>query len=126
MERTVALKNLERLLGKKLGWRVNPKAPAAEERAAARAAIPAAREERDRLKEQRDARHRAILEADAEYQSLHTAAKAASENVERLSGITSHYKITVGISHSWCFEVKAQGDSWEDVIAKLTPERVAA
>ena len=43
MERTVALKKLEKLLGKKMGWRINPKAPTAEERTAAKLALPAAR-----------------------------------------------------------------------------------
>lgn len=126
MERTIALKKLERLLGKKLAWRINPNAPDLEARAAAKAALPDARAERDTLKEQRDARQRAILEADAEYQALRAAAKAAAENVETLSGTTRHYRITVGLNLGWAFEVKAEGDSWEEVIGKLTPERVAA
>lgn len=126
MERTVALKKLERLLGKKLGWRVNPNAPTPEARAEAKSALPSAREERDRLKVERDARHRAILEADAEYQALNIAAKAACERVDKLFGTTCHYKITVGISLGWAFEVKAEGDSWEEVIGKLTTEKVAA
>jgi hypothetical protein len=126
MERTVALKKLERLLGKKLWWRINPKAPTPEDRATAKAALPSAIEERNKLKEQRDARHRALLEGDAEYQSLNTAAIAAIARVEKISGITRWYKITVGISHGWANEVKAEGDSWEEVIGKLTTEKVAA
>lgn len=126
MERTVALKKLERLLGKKLGWRINTKAPSPEERAAAKAALPAAIEERNKLKELRDARHREILAADAEYQRLLVAAKAAVEEVDRLSSTTRHYKITVGVDLGWAFEVKADGDSWEEVIGKLSPQKVAA
>lgn len=126
MERGVAIKKLEKLLGKKMGWCVRPTYSTADERAAAKAALPSAREERNRLKEQKDARHRAILEADAEYQSLLTASKAAAENVERLDGITRHHKITVGINLGWAFKVKAEGDSWEEVIEKLATAKVAA
>ena len=120
MERTVALKKLGKLLGNKLGYRIKAKAPTPEERAGAKAALAPARAERDRLKEQRDTRHREILAADAEYQRLQSEARAAVERVEKLSGTSSHYKITVGLDLGWAFEVKAEGDSWEDVIDKLS------
>lgn len=61
----------------------------------------------------------AILAADAEYQNLLAASKVASKKVDELSGITNHYKITVGTFESIFFRVEAQGDSWEDVIAKV-------
>ena len=119
MERIVAIKKLSKLLGKGFGYRVNDKAPTAEERAEAQAATAAAVTERNKLKEQRDARYRAILAADAEYQSLHASHAAASKAVDRLFSITRHFKITVGNSNSMFFHVKAEGDSWEDVIAKV-------
>jgi hypothetical protein len=120
MERTVAIKTLGKLLGKKLGYRVDAKAPTKEERAEARAALTQAIEERNKLVEQRDARSKAILAADAEYQRLLTDAKAARNHTDELSSITRHYKITVGTSEGMFFLVKAEGDSWEEVIDKLT------
>lgn len=126
MERAVALKRLERLLGKKLGWRINPKAPTQEEREAAKAELPLAIEDRNALKEQRHARYQEILAADSEYQRLYGAHKAASERVDKLSSITRHHKITVGTSNGLFFVVKAEGDSWEEIIDKLTAKKVAA
>lgn len=124
MERSVAIKKLENLLGKKLAWRINPKAPDAEERQAARETLPAAIAERKALQEQRDARQRELL-ADPEYQRLCAAAKVAAENVDRISSVTRHHKITVGTNEGIFFLVKAEGDSWEQVIEKLTAKAAA-
>jgi hypothetical protein len=127
MERSVAIKKLRRLLGDKLGYRVNTKAPTAEEREAARDALTDAIAERNSVKEKRDARYRAILEGDAEYQALRAEYKVASDGVDKLSSITHHYKITVGVSTSMFFHVRAEGDTWEEVIAKLQqPKQEAA
>lgn len=120
MERAVAIKKLGAMLGKSMGYRVNPKAPTQEERAAAQKALRPACEERNKLQALRDERRRAILAADAEYQSLCASAKTASENVDRLGSVTRHYKITVGKMTSIFFHVLAEGDSWEEVITKLS------
>lgn len=126
MERTVALKKLQGLLGKKMGWRINPKAPGPEEREAARAELAPAVAERNRLKEARQARYEQILAADAEYQKLKADLKDANDAVDRISAKTRHFKITVGTSEGIFFMVKAEGDSWEEVIGKLTAKQVAA
>lgn len=126
MERTTALKKLERLLGKKLAWRINPKAPTPEERETATAAFPEAAAERKRLTELREARYKAILDGDAEYQSLRAQERAARERTDNLSGIMRCRKITVGTNEGIFFLVKAEGDSWEEIIGKLTTENVAA
>lgn len=126
MERAVALKKLEKLLGKKLGWRINPKAPTHDERAAAKAAVPSAIEARKGLEAQRDARREAVLAADEEYQTLLSAAKAARESAEHLLSTTRHYKITVGTLETGFFLVKTEVDSWEEVIEKLSAKTVAA
>ncbi len=120
MERSIAVKKLGKLLGKSLGYRISDKAPTQEEREAARIELKLACEARDKAREQKDARYKAILAADVEYQNLSAAAKAASERVGRLSSITRHYKITVGTTNSMFFYIKAEGDSWEEVIDKLT------
>ena len=126
MERITAIKKLGKLLGKSFGYRINDKAPTRDERAAALAQLPAARAERDKLKEQRDARYRAILAADVEYQTLHAAHKTAHDHIAKLSSTVGYYKITVGTTSSMFFHVKAEGDSWEEIIAKLEGEKQKA
>lgn len=124
MERSVAIKKLGKLLGKSLGYRVDSKAPTKEQREAAKAELTVAIAERNGVKEKRDARYNTILEADAEYQTLRAEYKTASERVNALSSITRHYKITVGLTSSMFFHVRAEGDTWEEVIAKLEqPEK---
>ena len=125
MERSTAIKRLGKLLGKNLGYRVNDKAPTREDRTAAKEALKPACAERDALKEKRDERYRAILAGDPEYQRLHAEHRAASQRVDRLASITRHYKITVGISNSMFFHIKAEGDSWEEVIDQLTKKDAA-
>lgn len=126
MERAVAIKKLGKILGKSLGYRINPKAPTQDEREAARLELPAAIKERNELNERRDARRRAILEADEEFQLLMTSYSAARDRVDRLSSVTRHHKITVGISSGMFFHVKAEGDSWEEIIDKLATAKQAA
>jgi hypothetical protein len=119
MERIVAVQKLGKILGKSMGYRIDPKAPSPEERTAAQLELPAAVKLQIKIKAQRDERYRAILAADVEYQELQTAYATARNDVARRSSITRHYKITVGISSSMFFHIKAEGDSWEEVIDKL-------
>lgn len=125
MERTVALKKLEKLLGKKMAWRINPRAPTPEEREAAKLALPAARAKREAAEAEKNARYRAILDGDAEYQRLVIAHRESRKESEAIAGAISYRKITVGRTEGMFFMVRAEGDSWEEVIAKLTPEKVA-
>lgn len=125
MERTVALKKLGNILGKKLGYRVDPRAPTKDEREAASAELKAAFKKRNELRAQREARYAAILAADTEYQTLKAAQAEAQKVVDKLGAITRHHKITVGVSESMFFLVKAEGDSWEEVIAKLQTKQAA-
>jgi len=39
--------------------------------------------------------------------------------------VTSRYKITVGTTSDLFFHIKAQGDSWEDVIAQVSAKAAA-
>ena len=126
MERAAAIRKLGKLLGKKWGYQVDDKAPTLEERLAAQVALPPVVEERKKLSEQLEARRNAILAADEEYQNLQVAYRAARGRADELLSITSRYKITVGVSSTMFFHVKAQGDSWEEVINKLTAEKKVA
>lgn len=127
MQRNTALKKLNALLGKSAGYRVNDRAPTPEERSAARAELPAAIAERDRLRAAREARREAVLGADPEYQSLTAAQGEASKRAMRLSETTRLYRITVGKTVGGLFFlVMAEADSWEEIFAKLTKKKEAA
>lgn len=120
MERAVAIKKLSKMLGKSFGYRVDMKAPDQDSRDEARAELPAATAARKSLSERMEARRRAILEADHEYQQLAKEFGEAKKRCDALFSITCHYKITVGTSNSMFFHVRAQGDTWEEIIAKLS------
>jgi hypothetical protein len=120
MERAVAVKALTKILGKSLGYRVDLKAPDTDTRAEAKAALHIAIEARNKIKQLKDERYRTILAADKQYQELSKQYKDEQEAVEKLASISRHYKFTVGTTDGMFFSVRAEGDSWEEVIAKLS------
>jgi hypothetical protein len=119
MERAVALKKLRKIIGNSLGYRVDDKAPSAEAREAARLRIPGLVATRKAAEAALSARLAALLAADDEYQRLAKERDVAREHSAAAFATANRYKITVGSSGALFFTVKAQGDSWEDVIAKL-------
>jgi hypothetical protein len=123
MERAVAIKKLGKLLGKSLGYRVDPDAPSAEERAEAKQQLPALNAAKQQAGEAMEARRTAILASDAEYQRLVETYRIARKNSAAALSIVGRYRVTVGTSGDLFFHVKAQGDSWEDVITKLNGRR---
>ncbi len=129
MERAVAIKKLGKILGKSLGYQVDPKAPDQDERDKAREKLRETAPKRDALGREKNARRDKIvneaLKADAEYQRLKSEYAEAEKICSDLSAITSHYRFTVGVSNSMFFSVRAQGDSWEEVISKLTEKQIA-
>jgi hypothetical protein len=125
MERAVAVKKLGKILGKSLGYRVDPKAPDQDDRDEARSKLPEAVAKRKVLLEQLEARRSAVLQADAEFQRLKADHADAKKACDKLFSITCHYRFTVGTSTGLFFVIKAQGDSWEEVIAKLTEKKAA-
>lgn len=126
MERAAAIKKLGKMLGKNFGYRIDPKAPTADERDEARARLPALIDARQQAEKSMHERRDALLAADMSYQELVAAWKEAKERTSAASSITRHYKITVGTLSSMFFHVRAEGDSWEDVIEKLNKESGAA
>jgi len=125
MERSVAIKKLGKLLGKSLAYRVDPKAPDQDDREEARAKLQVCLRRREALGKERTARREEILMADAEYQRLKAEHEKSKNDCEELSSIMRSYRFTVGTSNSIFFTIKAQGDSWEEVIAKLTQKQAA-
>lgn len=127
MERSVAIKKLTKLLGKQLAYRVNKDAPKRDERDEARAALSAVVQERNALEEQRKARSAVILAADAEYQRLKAAHSAAREKADRLGSISRTHKFCAGtLTSLGFFHVRAEGDTWEEVIGKIEKQRVVS
>lgn len=118
MERAVALKKLGKILGKSLGYQVDPKAPDQDERDEALAKLRDEIPKRDVLKKQLQDRLVEVLKADAEYQRLKVAYDEAKKCCDGLFSITRHYRFTVGTTNGMFFHIKAEGDSWEQVIAK--------
>jgi hypothetical protein len=123
MERAVALKKLGKLLGKSLGYRVDPRGLNAEDRDAAAREARALSAEFKAAEEAEIARRKAILEADPEYQRLRAETKRLKDAKDTAWSRSHHFKFTVGTSNGMFFVIKAQGDSWEEVIEKLTSEQ---
>jgi flagellar biosynthesis chaperone FliJ len=124
MNREVAIKKLGKMLGKAFGYRVDPKAPTADEREEAKQQLPALTAARQQAEEAMNARKRAVLAADEQYQQLVTDYRAARERASKMHAMTHHFRITVGTSNDLFFSVMAQGDSWEDVIEQLNGKTV--
>lgn len=122
MERVVAIKKLGKMLGKSLGYRLDPRAPTPEERDQATAEAKTLSAEYKTAEEAEAERRRVILEGDAEYQRLRAETKRLRDAKDKAWSKSRHYKITVGTSNSMFFHVRAEGDSWEEVIEKLSAE----
>lgn len=125
MERAVAVKKLAKLLGKDFAYEVKSDAPDRERREQARTELELVLRRRERASKLVEARREQILAADGEYQSLLKDWKQAREAANKLQGVLHHFKITVGTANKLFFHVKAQGDSWEEVIHKVSEERRA-
>ena len=119
MIRAAAIKKLSKLLGKSLAYRVDPAAPTGDERREARAAYVAAEQKAAMLLAQKEARMKALLDADLEYQQIKAFHELAKKERDSIASRGHHYRFTVGTTDGLFFHVKAQGDSWEDVIAKV-------
>lgn len=122
MERVIAIKKLGKMLGKSFGYRIDPRAPTPEDRAEATAEAKTLSAEYKMADEAVEARLNAILTADAEYQRLKAERKRLRDAKDKAWSKSRHFKITVGTTSSMFFHVRAEGDSWEDVIDKVDAE----
>lgn len=125
MERATAVKKLAKLLGNKFGYQIHKEALSPEERDALRPEWERAREMQKKMNDLREARYKELL-ADPEYRALCDQSQKARKYAEELGWKVGQKKIVVGTSNSMFFHVEAEGDSWEDVIAKVTAKKVAA
>lgn len=125
MNGTQALKRARELLGKRAMLRVRKPYCTPEEREVAQAARRDLREAMNAAQAGRDARRRELLAADGEYQRLAQAAREAKDAFDVANAQSTSYAVSVGIDAGICFEIRAQGDTLADAIAKLEA-RVAA
>lgn len=119
MNEKQAMKRLRELLGKRAMFRVRKPYCTPEEREAAKANWRSMREASEAAKAVRDARRRELLAGDAEYQRLCAVAREAQDALDVTAAQATSYAVSVGIDQSFCFSVRAQGDSLADAIAKL-------
>lgn len=119
MEKSVAVRKLHKILGKGFGYRVDPKALKREGREKAQEELKAALAERNKARDDLEARRLEILASDQEYQKRLAAKKAAQARVDALSARAHRQPITVGVSNSMFFLVKAEGDNWQEVLEKV-------
>lgn len=125
MERAIAIRKLGKLLGKSLAFRVDPSAPDAADREEARTTLKMVGEKAEKLLKQKEARIKALIDADLEYQQIKSAHEAAKKDRDRLASRCYQYKFTVGTTNGMFFLVKAQGDSWEEIIRKVEGAAIA-
>lgn len=115
MTRDKAIKALGKLIGDRLIYRVYDWQTSPEQR-------QAARDERDRVKarmEAIEARTKELLAAIPEYVALTEERRLLYKRKERLSSEMCRYKFMAGVRRDIFTEVMAEGDTWEEVIAKV-------
>lgn len=118
MNRETALKKLQKLLGKDAAFRIAPDAPDADERAAASVAGVALRGAAAIAKTAMETR-RAELLRDPEYLRLREAYYRVENERMEMAGRATRYRIIAGTVGGLFFSVRAQGDTWAEVFAKL-------
>lgn len=118
MNQTQAINKLRKSLGDKLAWRIDKGAPDADEREAFHAEWKAAKEAADQAAKALQARMDELL-SDPLYRELKAKAKQAQTAAETASYKSRQYRITVGLDQGYCFSVRAEGDNWADVVAKV-------
>lgn len=119
MNQSQALAKLKKIIGPKLGYRVDQKAPDADERERRREEYLRTRDAMKASDEARAARRVEVLAADAEYQRL----KAAYLEAKRVHDAVPSFntkRITVGRSGAMFFSVVAEGDTWAEVVERVT------
>ena len=124
MNQTQAITKLKRLLGPKLGYRIDPKALDAEGRESARVLARELTAKKIAAEEAMNAR-RAELLRDPIYQGLRREFSSLRDQQEQAQGAARHMRITVGTTGGVFFNVKAEGDNWDEVVALVEKDQHA-
>lgn len=122
MTREQGLKRLRQVLGQKSGARIgleisSPERRADEHRKRLQRSFRAAMLDRD-CKYIRER----ILAASPAYQTARAEADAVRRDIDA-HNVTPYYKFTVGLDMGWAFEVRASGDTWEEVLDQLQQKK---
>lgn len=123
MNITQAVSKLRTLLGNKAFYRLDPKAPDAEQRAEARLKCIEVRESLAEVKAQLERRREELLNGDSLYLQLDAKRIDLQKYRDDLRNKTLRYKVTIGTANSICFFVEAEGDSWNEVFEKLAEKK---
>lgn len=107
---------LKKLYGDKAVWRYDENAPLADERDTVRSQLPTLKSAVEQLKAAMEAR-RAELLSDPEYVRLVSDYQAARKAREQAGSMSRHYRVMVGRSVGIGYEVKGEGDNWDEAIA---------
>jgi hypothetical protein len=128
MTREQALKKLRKLLGKNAAFTVHERISSPEARARALESRRFLSGRKVELSERLEARRKALLDGDPEYQSLLAELRPVREQIEKQTGEAFYYKFVAGtvsrlIPSMPIFHIEASGDTWEDVIAKIEAKK---
>lgn len=120
------MKRLSKMFGSKFRYRVDPSAPSADERERTRTDLPALLKTREAAERAMRERQRVLL-LDPEFVQLEAEWKAARKAHAEAASALHHFKFTAGTLDGAggleFFRVHAQGDSWEDIFAKLKADK---
>lgn len=109
---------IAKLLGTRAAWRINKGATDAEGRKAAREELPELNRIKEAAKLAMEARRAELLQ-DPEYRRLVEQYRGAREASERRFVRSTRCPISVGVAGDLFFTVKAEGDTWDEVLDKL-------
>ncbi len=116
MNQTQAIAKLAKLLGPRMGYRLNKDAPSKEEREAAVLQVDELRPQVEEANHLVDARMQWLLKNDPTYQQLKAKHSELRKAYVNARGRSHHYRITVGTDDRLFFSVLAEGDNWQEVV----------
>jgi len=118
MNKSQAITKLRKLIGPKLGYRVNPKAADAAGRAEAHKLAQELAAKQAITKAAMMKRRDELL-SDPEYQALRAEYDRGGKEHGRALSLAVGQRISVGRLNDMFFHVMADGDNWDEVITKI-------
>lgn len=119
MNMNQAMKRVNELLGKRAVIRIEKACCTPEEREEARQRLGGLSASFKAAEAARDARRKALLDGDAEYQRLCAELRAVQLERDATRSVVFFYPVTIGIDAGICLSVRAYGDTLADAIANL-------
>ena len=123
MNQSQAIAKLRKIIGAGFAYRIDPDAPAAEQRDEIRRAWRDAKELERKATAARQARYLELLKTDAEYQRLCAEVKKAEAAASKAGAGMNRHRVMVGRDMGFAFSVFAEGDNWDEVVAKASEKK---